>query len=302
MKKFIYKALIFIFSGLVFAALPALLCSSKANFHFEKEGQLLILGHSHSACAYNDSLIENTINFSRSGESYFYTFAKLKKTLEQNPNIHTVFIEFGNNNIEPYMDTLWTTDTQYILEKFPGYAPFMKKETIGYLYDKNKSAVTKSILPFFQTGITMLIKKYNYTKVLGGYEKVEGTNLDSDTINKKQISNTIATENLLYLRKIIRYIKGLNKEVYLIRTPVHKYYPWLANEDHFKTVRNEMFSDLPFLDFSTVPLQDNAFADSGHLNYKGSKKLSIWLNHLLNKELLNKQNKKEFIENELRYF
>ncbi len=97
MSKFILKISIFIFS--LFLALLAFVLINRyfGDFKSKKEFHIIILGHSHSECAYNDSLISGVANFSQSGESYFYTFFKTKKLIEQNPNINTVLIEFSNN-------------------------------------------------------------------------------------------------------------------------------------------------------------------------------------------------------------
>ena len=39
----------------------------------------LIVGHSHSECSLNDSLILNTLNISKSAEPYFYNYFKIMK-------------------------------------------------------------------------------------------------------------------------------------------------------------------------------------------------------------------------------
>ena len=47
-----------------------------SNFELNEKPKYLMLGHSHSACAYNDTIISDFINLSDLGESYFYTFVK----------------------------------------------------------------------------------------------------------------------------------------------------------------------------------------------------------------------------------
>ena len=83
MKSFIYKTFILIGASisLIFVAfiLTSLLIDRNAKFSFKTPVKNVIFGHSHSECAYNDSLINNFKNLSQSRESYFYTFQKIKK-------------------------------------------------------------------------------------------------------------------------------------------------------------------------------------------------------------------------------
>ena len=67
------------------------------------------------------------------------------------------------------------------------------------------------------------------------------------------------------------------------------------------TIKNEKFENIEFLDFNDFPLKNNEFGDFGHLNYKGAEKFSLWFNGLLDKELLLKSNKNEFVLNEIKY-
>lgn len=73
----------------------------------------IIIGHSHAEGAYIDSLLPNTVNMAQSGESYFYSYIKLRKLLEANNNIRRVMIEVTNNNLEKEMDE-WTFGEMYV--------------------------------------------------------------------------------------------------------------------------------------------------------------------------------------------
>ena len=113
MKSFIVNLLKFVFFFLFILIGLFLLNRHFANFKIKESSRILIVGHSHSECAYNDSLINNVVNFSQSGESYFYTYFKTKKFIEQNPNIQTVLIEFSNNQIAFSMNN-WIWAEKYM--------------------------------------------------------------------------------------------------------------------------------------------------------------------------------------------
>lgn len=103
---------------------PYLIIKTKAKFKIDKNINKLILGHSHSQCSVNDSIFNNSINLSASGESYFFNYQKLKKLISENDQINLVFIEFTNNQIDATMDDwIWShTKMSYYLQF---YSPFM---------------------------------------------------------------------------------------------------------------------------------------------------------------------------------
>jgi hypothetical protein len=57
---------------------------------------------------------------------------------------------------------------------------------------------------------------------------------------------------------------------------------------------------LEYLDFLKFPLKNAQFADPEHLNHKGAKVFSQWFNQLLKKGLLEKNNKQDFINEEIK--
>ncbi len=108
----------------------------KINYKLDDQIEYVVFGHSHSESSLNDSLINNLKNLSSSAESYFYTYIKVKKILSNNPQIHTVFVEFTNNNIDIKMDE-WTWGEEYLMARSPIYFPIMDKNDCEYIYSKN---------------------------------------------------------------------------------------------------------------------------------------------------------------------
>jgi len=116
------------------------------------------LGHSHSQNSFNDSLINNSKNFSQSGEIYFILF-KIKKVVSINDKIKNVFVEFTNNQICLDMDK-WTKNEEYISYKVPKYAPIMDVNDYKYIISQNPIAFVKTIPILFQkTCIVFFLKK-----------------------------------------------------------------------------------------------------------------------------------------------
>ena len=121
MKQFLYKIALFIVSFTVLVISISIASKnyieSNATFTIKPTTTNIIIGHSQPECGLNDSLIINTENFSQGGESYFYTFQKVKKLLSVNDKIKNVFISFSNNQIAVEMDK-WTYGDKYIINYY----------------------------------------------------------------------------------------------------------------------------------------------------------------------------------------
>ncbi len=247
-----------------------------ANFRLKKNIHSIILGHSHSACAYNDSIIPNFKNLSQSGESYFYTFQKLQKLVSFNPQIKTVYFEFSNNQIDTSMER-WTFNDPFLSSRLIIYEPFLnfhekkfllKKNPFGYI--KAFSLSTKKILE------RIAKKKYNYINILGGYEqnfkslvKLHLLQLKGSKIieSNKQISKT----NLYYLKRIINFLNQQKIKFYLIRSPIHQSSFFRGNEKLFqRIILNYLKCEHHFIDFANFTLTEDNYYDLDHLNFKGS--------------------------------
>lgn len=283
------------------------LINKKADFKLPSNPKYIIVGHSHPECAFNDSLIDNFKNLANSGESYFYTYFKVKKILEQNNSIETIFIEYTNNQISQEMDN-WTWDEKFITERYPIYSSFMSMSDQKILMEHNCKDYLNAFLLSGKSKLSFLFcKDHDYTKKLGGYLYLERDKTDSllrdaerpDFI-KDKISDKISITNLLYLNKTIALIKRQNKKIILVRSPQHPKYSGYENEATYKKILADNFSGIEYIDFSNYPLSNAGFGDLEHLNHKGAKVFSTWFNALMKRGLISSKNKQGLINQNLR--
>ncbi len=301
MKKFLRKVLGFISVLLLIFLLVFGLNRYFSDFRIDPKNTTLIIGHSHSECAYNDSLIFGVSNYSESGETYFYNYIKVKKLIEQNPHIDRILIEFTNNQIKEYMDNrIW--EDKYISYRFPKYVSFMNKEDINLLLKNNPNYFKSSFSVSFSSNFKMLFKRLNYTTEIGGYKYLERNFTDSSeqeeeslTTEEQAAADLISVYNIEYLDKMITFCKENNVEVFLIRSPLNKNYKGFDNEVIFQYLLHTKYKEFEFLDFAKFPLSDEEFGDVIHLNHKGAKKYSLWFNEIIKKGVFDKTNKQEFI-------
>ena len=310
MKKFLAKAFLFLTVIFLIVFISLFLIGKIVNkgnyFTFHKTNQNIILGHSHAECSYNDSLILGFKNLAQSGESYFYTYFKLKKVLENNTQIKTCFVEFTNNNIESKFEK-WIWDDQYISNRYPKYFAFMNASDIFLLAKLNTFAILNAQSASLKSNFLFIkSKKKNYIieNNLGGYLHIDKTVSDSclriqnkfiekiDTIN-------IANINLQYLTKIVDLCNNKKVKLFFIRSPTHKNCTGMYNERQYKNVLKKSFSNVEFLDFKNFILPNLNYVDYEHFNYKGASKYSKFFNSLVEDGLLIRRNKQQMIDSAL---
>lgn len=279
--------------------------NKKADFKLKTYTKYLVLGHSHPECAFNDSFITHLKNLSESAESYYYTYFKAKKVIEQNPSIETVFIEFTNNQINESMND-WIWEEAYIDYGYPKYAPFMNSSDKKVLIKNNLSGFLNSSSLSFKNNFSHILNhNFSYSNSIGGYLSLKTNKTDSllgcmktNVFEEKAIP--LSEINLNYLSKLLRFCQEQGKNAILIRSPQHKKHSGYSNESTYQQIRNSRYSSIEYLDFSKFPLNNAEFGDLEHLNYKGAKIFSIWFDHLLNKGLLKQKDKHEYINKEIK--
>lgn len=131
-----------------------LIIDKNFNYKLDSNIKCLILGHSHTEGAFNDSLISNAKNLARGGEHYFYTYVKARKMIEANPQINTIFLELTNNQVSEDM-LCWIKDSEKNVVFIPNYATSMQ-------FDDNKYLIKKDPLGYFESQIYVLQKNLNF--------------------------------------------------------------------------------------------------------------------------------------------
>jgi len=306
MKKFIKKIVIGGILFYIFILLILIITSrmiSRGNyFSLPKGVKNIVLGHSHSGCAINDTLVPGFYNLSQNTEGYPYSYFKAKKLMEHNPQLRRIFIEFTNNQFSNFaINRIWG---DYLSENMPRNIPIVDPDFAisSFFKNKNPYKITKTIFSSAQKNYHFLMYEENYIEYIWrGYRtparkferKEEKRPYRTGTLNPIR---TIDTTNLQYL-KALRDICYENKvEFYFIRSPKPKgIEPY--NDANLYHYYDTYFSEVPFLDFKEFPLPDSKFADERHLNLAGRKEFSMFFNSLIQDELLNKKNIGEVVKN-----
>ena len=181
------------------------------------EQKIIIAGDSNTEVAINDQIISSVINISRSGESYFYTYYKLRHLLEVNEHVEKVYLSFSPHNIVSKERNLFTNGKLY--NNFIEYTPVIDFESIYYLLKEDKKNVFLSFLkaPFYLINITFQV-------LYGGYIKLNRNNLANQIKNVDQFlmhysHKDIDILEINYLQKISSLLNKNEVELILINTP-----------------------------------------------------------------------------------
>jgi hypothetical protein len=291
MGKFLFKSILFISCFVLAITILSVISNTylnkNATFKLNKNINTVVFGHSHAETAYNDSLITNFKNLAQSGESYFYTHIKARQVLNQNPQIKNVFIEFSNIDITQIRDQeIWSD--KYINWRYPIYSGLMNTSERFFLGLKNPKSFLKTLPKTFKKQFTRINNKHHsYNASTSGYLFIEESKLDSlldQTVHKTIPDNSYykeSTYNLLYLDNLVALCKEKKLNIYFIRSPLYKDSFYVSNEDLFNSVKENKYKNIPFIDLKDFSLNNTDYRDLHHVNYKGAKKVSIWLNNSL---------------------
>ncbi len=310
MKRFLAHISIFfiIFLCLAFSLsyIVFFIVRENADFSFETHPIFLVAWHSHPECAFDDQRIIGMKNIAESGERYFYTYWKIQKVLEDNPSISTVFVEFTNNQVAFARDE-WTWGNGGLFSFFPRYAPFLDLEWYTFLLKNNLWGhinmlwVTsrEKMDDVFYGNFSYQKKVWGYLPLMRWLYKIPGAVWTGIIDHRKVTPPTIVSQRvsdieLLYLRKIIDLVHSHGKRIILIRSPQSPTYPEYANEDFYKKILRERFSDVEYIDFADFPLIPSSYGDVEHLNVEWAKVFSSWFNELLQAGLLQRKNMQTF--------
>ncbi len=273
-------------------------------FSLPKNTKNIVLGHSHSGCAINDSLVSGFYNLSQNTEGYPYSYFKAKQLIAHNAQLSGVFIEFTNNQFSSFAtNRIWG---DYLSENMPRNIPIADTDFIitSFFRNKNPLNISKTIFSSVQKNYHFLMYEENYIEYIWrGYQTPSREFVRE---RKTWLYSTVSsdstaikdTTNLEYLKALRDLCREKAVRLYFIRSPLPKGIG-LDNEANLLRYSEVYFPDVPFLDFKDFPLPDSKFADRMHLNVAGRREFSIFFNRLIQNKLLDENDIEEVVRREI---
>lgn len=286
MKRFITYVLLFLGCFLLSDLLLVYVAKKSFNeqsFILPADKQVLILGDSHLECALDDAILNNTVNLCCSGESYLYTYVKMKQFLPVNPHIKTVWLSFNFGSFSKEPD--WWLYNKEGDTNIDRYAYFFGSEEIAVFSKNSRYYLSLMRLPYYYRCLIMneILGTENSYRDLrwGGYLHLDKNNLQNGGMSEIEISTS--SIQYIYLNKIVEYCVDNGVNLILINSPI-------KNKTKLNAVVFHQFTDslkynhenIHYWNYTGFPLSDSYYADQGHLNYKGAEVFSKFLKqHLL---------------------
>ena len=260
---------------------------------------IIVFGDSHSAAAFDPEFISNSQNLSNWGESIFFTYYKLKRLIENNPehkeltvilalSYHSLYKDRENmydsiqrpKIIQEYyslldddgLDILKRKGTEYWLTKmkFDLGVPFNFKTNLEKYQGK---------VPFFTAGFEVN-KTSHDVSIAHAILKLK------DHFENKQ-NPEMSSLLLAYLNNTIQLAKENNIRIVIANTPLYKYYrdvvPNIVLSDYKRTI-DKITDENPstrFFDFTNSISDSTLFFDTDHLNAAGARRFSIKMDSCL---------------------
>jgi hypothetical protein len=284
MKKFVVRLLVFvsIFTIMIVTTIGGTICIiSKASFKIPVDKNILVIGDSHTECAIDDRIYSRSVNVSKGGTAYLYSYCKLRKFLNENSHIDTVLLAYGRLNRK----------AKFLSQLLPYYFTLMDGEDFAVYTDRKALINAVFDIPIRNIGTILKFiagRKVSYQDLnIGAYLRHDQEKLQEDIARFKEETagdDTVSSCQRDYLLKIIDLCKAKGVELILIRTPTFKpeIYRRTSKEDEFYST---YLQGVMYLDYSGFPLPDSHYADITHLNYKGAEVFSTYLQGHLSGDL-----------------
>lgn len=307
-KKFILKLIVTVFSfGLLLLTLAILThCVVAMSFDFKisEDVNTVFMGQSHPECVFNDELIDSSKNLAKGGESYFYTFHKLKEILQRNSGIKLVYLEYSNMMIDKKIDE-WTFGYEKMNAFLPWHLPFMDFEEFELIYNENSEGVRATLSTSTRVNLLKIIAdNLRIDKDFGSYRAIDRNLIVSQDSSRLEtipspILNNYSYQSINSLENIRDICNEKGVELRFVRSPTHKYFSFENNDSLLWSIKEKLFPDVKFLDLKNFPLENNDFADESHLNLRGAKKVSSWFNSIQKRNMLEQEDYLNLVSKEI---
>ena len=278
MKQFIKKIFIFISIPLTLILISLLLVfytSKKIDYKLNKNIKEIYIGDSHIQCAINDSLLTNAKNVSKGAESFYFSYFKLKKLLEQNQQIERVYLGASYHSFSNYYDQFIVGQfSSFIAPKYFYVLPLKQKIK---LVRWNLNDLPKLVGTIFKESQSYLFEDhaFNYGNYSNKFKKskaipsIMNKRLEYQYYTDKKL-NDFSDINMEYFFKIITLCKVQNVDLVLLNTPLHHYFKSKVPISYINKFDELVKSNkLSVIDFKLLTFTDSSFIPDGdHVSVK----------------------------------
>ena len=301
MKKFIIRLTCFcIITIAVLVAMVGItiFIMQQASFKIDHSKNILVLGASLTEAGIDDTVFKRAINLSQSGTAYMYSYCKLKKILENNPQIDTVLLSFNYSELTENKDIMIQGE-EYLVPHVSFLITLLSKDE--FMVYKDKIVLLQAILkvPIRNAGSIVRFFKsptdFSYKDLrIGDFAKLHRHELPQSSKNRQVVDSLTEKESFLqrdYLLKMVDCCKEHHVKLILLCTPIYKS-EFYENTAKLLEYHKKYVNEIDFLDYSNFKFPDDSYyAGVIHLNYKGAEFFTNYLQKNLANDLKMKDEK-----------
>jgi hypothetical protein len=263
-------------------------------FVVSPEVRTLMVGDSHIEASLDPDKWPGSANFASSGEGYFFTYYKLRHTLNRNPGIATIVLGCSWHNFSRlYQDSYLTGDKASTMQD---YFLLLDQEARAQLYRWDPDYVVPYLtyemgIPLglfknraLQRGLLGLRITPHSLPILGGYEETLDSAVEPGRLQQKLVvyfgepdtTPTISATMTTYLKRIIGLCRERGIQVILLNTPLHRLFRDSISPGFKREVKQVLTQvaagpGVVYVDLSELPIPTEYFKDSDHVNRRGAE-------------------------------
>jgi len=290
-KLFVFIVVFVLVAGGIIGAASLYMNSTK--FSIPETRNILVIGDSHTECSIDDSTFRRAVNFSKSATPFIYSYASLRKLISDNPHIDTVLLSFHSGSLLRERERTWIFGEAEMALQVPVFLPYFtfsewKLFLLKPDFYKPALAAPWSALDYYKSRRNNDMQVW-MDKNIGNFRDLRWNHLAKDTAAikpwaERHKTDTLSHLMLKYIREIDAFCKKKNIALILFNAPVYKWRTY-ANYETFYENRRKYLSDIPFLDYAEFPIADSCRYDIFHLNGKGARQFSQYLDTNLARDI-----------------
>jgi len=278
MNNFLRKTKLFFSLPIIFT-LFFIFCVTQVSNSYKTKDNItdLYAGDSHMEAAIDDKIVAHSKNISKGGETFYFTYYKLKSLIEKNQKIEKVFIAVSYHNLSSKQDVLTNGNRSYFYAAPYFYILPLKEKIRVVGWNLNHlNAFCKNV---FKYGVETIFKVPSF--IGSGYTNESKSKASNryieerilDVFYSKDSIAEFSDINIEYLKKINELCKNQNIALYTVNLPLHPdFLTKVPNK--FSLKLNELMKkeEIKFIDFKNFSSKDSDFMPDGdHLSAKGAE-------------------------------
>lgn len=281
MKFFLRKTFTFLAAYLLIIVAISTLVLFLDNSYSKKisyvPASTLFLGDSHMEVTIDDKILFESENLGMNSESYYFTYFKLKKIIEKNPKIKTVYLASSYHNLSSYYDKFIDGEFSFSISKrYFFLLPYNEKFKMLYV---NKNDFFSYLKVNLENGFSNICAENIIHEGKFANRFINTSAIEKSIVKRinfqfyeKGVERDFSQKNITNLLKINELCKTRRIKLILLNSPLHPSYKSKVPRKFIQKLNEiSLENQIEILDLSSSLSNDSCFIPDGdHVSRKGA--------------------------------